>query len=60
VTTLLNDILVEVISDMQRVDNFNWVKVRAVTATGTFEGWVIQDYLRVATPAPTWIPSATP
>jgi hypothetical protein len=60
VTTLLNDILVEVISEVQRADNFNWVKVRAVTATGTFEGWVIQDYLKVATPAATWVPSATP
>jgi hypothetical protein len=59
-TTLLNGILVEVISDVQRVGNFNWVKVRAVTGSGTFEGWVIQSYLRLATPAPTWIPSPTP
>jgi MFS family permease len=59
-TTLLNGILVEVISDVQRVDNFNWVKVRAVTGGGTFEGWVIQNYLRLATPSPNWSPSPTP
>jgi uncharacterized protein DUF389 len=60
VTTLLNGLLVEVISDVARVGNFNWVEVRAVTNSGIFEGWVIQDYLRLATPAPTWLPSSTP
>jgi MFS family permease len=60
VTTLLNGLLVEVISSVQRANNYNWVQVRAVTDTGTFEGWVIQDFLQLATPAPTWLPSATP
>jgi hypothetical protein len=60
VTTLLNGILVEVISDVEQLANRNWVRVRAVTASSTFEGWVLQDSLRLATPAPTWIPSATP
>lgn len=60
VTTLLNGLLVEVISGVQHVGNFNWVEVTAVTNSGTFEGWVIQDYLKLATPAPTWLPSPTP
>jgi hypothetical protein len=60
VTTLLNGILVEVISDVEQLANRNWVRVRAVTASSTFEGWVLQDSLRLATPAPTWIPSPTP
>jgi hypothetical protein len=60
VTTLVNGILVEIISDVELFGGYNWVKVRAVTGGSTFEGWVIQSLLELATPAATWLPSPTP
>jgi uncharacterized membrane protein len=58
-TTLANDILVEVLPEIQDFEGSVWVHIVASTPAGTVDGWVIRDLLITATPAPNWEPSPT-
>lgn len=51
VKSLLNGIIVEVLSDVATADGATWVKIR--TADGV-EGWIVRNLLATATPAPGW------
>lgn len=54
ILTLANDELVQAISDPIEYDGTDWVQVRVVRNDQTFEGWIMQQLLQTATPAPTW------
>lgn len=51
VASLINGVLVVVLSDAVYTDGVTWVNVR--TPDGR-EGWVVRDLLTTATPAPEW------
>ncbi|NPV75063.1 MAG: SH3 domain-containing protein [Anaerolineae bacterium] len=51
VTSLLNGMLVEVLSEIVQQDNNTWVHVRT---TDGREGWIIRSLLVTATPVPAW------
>ena len=54
ILTLANDELVEALSDPIDYDGTDWVQVRLVRNDQTFEGWIMQELLQTATPAPAW------
>jgi hypothetical protein len=54
IITLANDELVQAISEPIDYDGTDWVQVRVVRNDQTFEGWIMQQLLQTATPAPTW------
>ena len=51
VASLINGVLVVVLSDAVYTDGVTWVQIR--TPDGR-EGWVVRDLLTTATPAPEW------
>jgi hypothetical protein len=54
IITLANDELVQAISEPIDYEGIDWVQVRVVRNDQTFEGWIMQQLLQTATPAPTW------
>jgi hypothetical protein len=60
VTVLDNFSIVQVLPDTQDVGGTTWAHVIAIQAGNRLTGWIVQLYLDVATPAPNWVPSATP
>jgi hypothetical protein len=59
ITVLDNYSIVQVLSDTQDVSSTTWAHVIAVQNGSRLDGWIVQVYLDVATPAPNWVPSAT-
>jgi hypothetical protein len=60
ITVLDNYSIVQVMPDTQDVSGTTWAHVIAIQNGSQVSGWIVQLYLDVATPAPNWIPSATP
>ncbi len=60
ITVLDNYTIVQVLPDTQDVSGTTWAHVIANVGGNQIDGWVVQLYLDVATPAPTWVPTATP
>lgn len=60
ITTIQNGILVQILPETEKVDGVIWVHVIAIIGDRNIEGWVVQNVLVTATPAPNWQPSATP
>ncbi|MGE5072902.1 MAG: DUF389 domain-containing protein, partial [Anaerolineae bacterium] len=58
ITVLDNYSIVQVLPDTQEISGTTWAHVIASPAGNRLEGWVVQLYLDVATPAPNWLPSA--
>jgi hypothetical protein len=54
ILTLANDELVQALSDPIGYGGTDWVQIRVVRNDQTFEGWIIQEVLQTATPAPAW------
>ena len=54
ILTLGNDELVQALSEALEHGGRDWVQVRVVRDTQTYEGWIIQSVLQTATPAPAW------
>lgn len=54
ILTLANDELVQALSDPIDYGGTDWVQIRVVRNDQTFEGWIIQELLQTATPAPNW------
>lgn len=54
ILTLGNDELVQALSEAIEHGGRDWVQVRVVRDTQTYEGWIIQSVLQTATPAPAW------
>lgn len=54
ILTLANDELVEALGDPIDYDGTDWVQIRVVRNDQTYEGWIIQELLQTATPAPNW------
>ncbi len=54
ILTLANDELVQALNDPVDYDGTDWVQIRVVRGDQTFEGWIIQEVLQTATPAPAW------
>jgi uncharacterized protein DUF389 len=59
ITVLDNFSIVQVLPDTQDVSGTTWAHVVAVQNGNRLDGWIVQLYLDVATPAPNWVPSAT-
>lgn len=60
ITVLDNFSIVQVLPDTQDVSGTTWAHVIANVGGNRMDGWVVQLYLDVATPAPNWQPSTTP
>jgi uncharacterized membrane protein len=58
-TVLDNFSIVQVLPDTQEVSGTTWAHVIAMQNGNQLNGWIVQLYLDVATPAPNWVPSAT-
>ena len=58
-TILDNYSIVQVLPDTQDISGTTWAHVYATQNGNQIEGWMVQLYLDVATPAPNWVPSAT-
>ena len=54
ILTLANDELVQALTDPIDYDGTDWVQIRVVRNAQTYEGWIIQEVLQTATPAPAW------
>ena len=54
ILTLANEELVQALTDPIDYDGTDWVQIRVVRGDQTFEGWIIQEVLQTATPAPAW------
>ena len=54
ILTLENDELVQALTAPLPYDGINWVQVKIVRGTESFEGWIIQSVLKTATPSPEW------
>ena len=54
ILTLANDELVQALSDPVDYGGTDWVQIRVVRNDQTYEGWIIQEVLQTATPAPAW------
>lgn len=54
ILTLANDELVQALTDPIDYDGTDWVQIRVVRNNQTYEGWIIQEVLQTATPAPAW------
>ncbi len=54
IITLANDELVEALSDPIDYEGTDWVQIRVVRNDQVYEGWIMQELLQTATPAPTW------
>ena len=52
VTTVLNDVLVEILPETEKVDGVIWVHVNVILGERKIEGWILQNVLVTATPAP--------
>jgi hypothetical protein len=59
ITVLDNFSFVQVLQDTQDVGGTTWAHVSALQNGNRLDGWIVQLYLDVATPAPNWLPSAT-
>jgi len=59
-TTIQNGILVQILPETEKLDGVIWVHVIAIIGDRNIEGWVVQNVLVTATPAPNWQPSSTP
>ncbi len=57
ITVLDNYSIVQVLPDTQDVSGTTWAHVIASQNGVQLEGWMVQLYLDVATPAPNWLPS---
>jgi len=60
ITVLDNFSIVQVLPETQDVGGTTWAHVVAIQGGNPLTGWMVQLYLDVATPAPNWVPSATP
>ena len=54
ILTLANEELVQALSDPIDYDGTAWVQIRVVRGDQIYEGWIIQEVLQTATPAPAW------
>lgn len=54
ILTLANDELVQALSDPIDYGGTDWVQIRVVRNDQTYEGWIMQQLLQTATPAPAW------
>lgn len=54
ILTLANDELVQALSNPVDYGGTDWVQIRVVRNDQTYEGWIIQEVLQTATPAPAW------
>ncbi len=54
ILTLANDELVQALSDPIDYDGVDWVQIRVVRNDQIIEGWIMQQLLQTATPAPAW------
>jgi len=54
ILTLENDELVQALTAPLDYDGIEWVQIKVVRGTETFEGWIIQSVLKTATPSPDW------
>ena len=54
ILTLANDELVQALTDPIDYGGTDWVQIRVVRSDQTYEGWIIQEVLQTATPAPAW------
>ena len=54
ILTLANEELVQALSEPIDYDGTDWVQIRVVRNDQTFEGWIMQELLQTATPAPNW------
>lgn len=59
ITVMDNYSIVQVLPDTQDISGTTWAHVIANLNGNQIEGWMVQLYLDVATPAPNWAPSAT-
>jgi hypothetical protein len=60
ITQLENFTIVQVLPETQEVSGWTWVHILADQNGVKRNGWVLQVLLDIATPVPTWQPSATP
>lgn len=54
ILTLDNDELVQALTAPLEYDGIDWVQVKIMRGTESFEGWIIQSVLKTATPSPEW------
>jgi hypothetical protein len=59
ITVLDNFSIVQVLPETQEVSGTTWAHVIAMQGGNRLDGWIVQLYLDVATPAPNWVPTAT-
>ncbi len=60
ILTLDNGSVVQVLPDTQENSGVTWLHITHRRNDFTYEGWIIQNVVEMATPLPVWEPTATP
>jgi hypothetical protein len=60
ILTLDNGSVVQVLPEVEENSGVTWLHVTVRRNEFTYEGWIIQTVVEMATPLPVWEPSATP
>ncbi|GAB4435231.1 MAG: hypothetical protein Kow002_21810 [Anaerolineales bacterium] len=60
ILTLDNGSVVQVLPDTQENSGVTWLHIKVRRNDFTYEGWIIQSVVEMATPVPAWEPSPTP
>ena len=60
ILTLDNGSVVQVLPDTQENSGVTWLHITVRRNDFTYEGWIIQTVVEMATPLPVWEPTATP
>jgi len=60
ILTLDNGAVIRVLPEIQENSGVTWLHVSVRRNEFTYEGWMIQSVVEIATPPPAWEPSSTP
>ena len=60
ILTLDNGAVVQVLPEVEVNSGVTWLHISVRRNEFTYEGWIIQSVVEIATPPPVWEPTGTP